>query len=207
MKRIIVIFVLLFLFVGTPTLAQDSVYITPTSWDLLGMVWSRLGQKLTLNGSVAKLAFALAKTGSPTGDVTFAIRTTSNDTIIVSKVWGDASQLTDTWFTWYEVTFDSPIFINEEVRLSCEWDGGDAENYVMFGYRSGNVITGQYYTNYAQHSWHDIEESEEGCYNYTYGTSVPAQNGRSMNIPVICASIAGVGALAFVGIQVKRRHK
>jgi hypothetical protein len=206
MKRILVIFVLLLVFVGTPTLAQDA--ITPTSWDPLGIVWSRLGQKLTLNGSVAKLAFALAKTGSPTGDVTFAIRTVSNDTVIASEVWGDAGQLTDTWFTWYEVTFDSPVFINEEVRLSCEWSGGDADNYVMFGYRSGNVITGQYYTNYAKHSWHDIEESEEGCYNYTYGTIVPVSlDGRSTNIPVICASIAGVGVLAFVGIQVKRRHK
>jgi hypothetical protein len=205
-----IIFILIFSLASIclPVLAQDGASITPTNWDHLGIVWSRLGQRVTLNGTIATLTFPLAKTGSPTGDVTFAVRRVSDDSIIVSEVWWDVSELTDVWFTWYEVAFDSPTFISEEVRLSCEWDGGNATDYVMYGYRTGSVATGESYTNYitVQHSWHDIGEAEEGAYAYTYGTIVPVSlDGGGTNIPAICISIAGVGVLAFVGI--KRRHK
>ena len=82
----------------------------------------RAGQRLTIpNRTVTKLSFYLAKTGSPNGNVTFAIRKVSDDSLIASKVWGNANTLpTDP--AWKEVTLDAPVLINEEVRIYQEYD-------------------------------------------------------------------------------------
>lgn len=138
------------------------------SYDPLGIVWIRLGQRLVIpNRKVLTLAFCLQKIGDPTGDVTFAIRDLEGN-IIVSEVLGDAS-IIDVKRSWYEVTFSSPKIIDEEVRLSCEWGPGDKDNHLGYMYRTGNPKPGEWYTNYyAYGQWHDIGEAEEGNYKYTY---------------------------------------
>lgn len=136
------------------------------SW-LRSAGWTRGGQKLTISGrTVTKLGFWLKKTSSPSGDVTFTIRRVSNDSIIVSKVWGDASTL-PTSSTYKEVTFDSPVLINEEVRILVEYSGPE---YVLARWNDGDVKADenaqQYagsYTNYA--NW-------DYAYIYTYIPSV-----------------------------------
>ncbi len=88
------------------------------------------GQRLTIsNRVVSKLSFPLQKIGSPgSGNVTFYIVKVSNDSTIVSKVWGNATTLPSS-VTWLEVTFDSPVLINEEVRLLVRNHGsGSAGN-------------------------------------------------------------------------------
>ena len=139
-----------------------------TSWDPLGTTWTRLGQILTIpDRRVKSLSFHLGKIGVISGDVIFTIRDL-DDNIILSKVWGDASEVPEK-STWLEVTFNNPVTINEEVRVSCEWEGkGDADNCLQYSYRTGDKKPGECYTNY-RFQWHDIGEAEEGNYKYTFG--------------------------------------
>jgi len=127
----------------------------------------REGQRLTIsNRRVPELSFRLAKMGSPTGDVTFAIRKVSDDSIIVSKVWGDASALPPGASTWPEVTFDSPVLINEEVRLSCEFSGGDSSNCIQTYLNIPSVKEDEFLVLYVSF-WED-RPTEDICYRYTY---------------------------------------
>lgn len=221
MKRILLVLTVasILLLCSVPVLADDNtVQITPTSWEPLGKgVFIRLGQRITIpNRIITELAFPLAKYGSPIGDITFAIRRVSDDSIIASEVWGDASNLTGTWYDWYEVSFDFPALINEEVRFSCEWGGGDANNYVQYGYRSGDMVTGEYYTNFYHNysPWHDIGEDEEGAYSYTYKievdeviNEVDRSGGSTTTAVLVCIVIIGVTALTPLAIRARRRGK
>ena len=103
---------------------------------------TRIGQRITIsNRSVTRLAFVLSKVNSPTGDITFNIRKVSNDASLGSKVMGDASSLTTfPVVTLKEVTFDTAITVNEEVRISTEFSGGDSGNQVAFSsWQAGSV--------------------------------------------------------------------
>ena len=98
-----------------------------TQWDTIrnfySESWESIGQKLTIsNRTVTKLAFLLKRDVNPNGDVTFVIRKASDDSLIVSKVWGNANALPESE-TWEEVTFDTPTLINEEVRIAAEYAG------------------------------------------------------------------------------------
>lgn len=133
----------------------------------------RRGQRLTIsNRTVTKLSFLLYKSGSPTGDVTFTIRKVSDDSIINSKVWGNASALTtSTSGTWYEVTFDSPVLVNEEVRILAEFSGGDASNWVGCRLQTSDVKADEYSTSYIA-SYADYAPYD-GAYIYTFSVVAP----------------------------------
>lgn len=132
--------------------------------------WVRIGQKLTIsNRTVSKLGLWLRKVGRPTGDITFTIRKVSDDSIITSKVWGNASGLS-TSLAYKEVTFDSPVLINEEVRIAAEFSGGNADNTVRIGHKDGDVKADESYQQYAT-SW--VNYATRDCaYIYTY--TIPA---------------------------------
>lgn len=138
-----------------------------SSSDPLGTTWTRLGQRLIIpNRKVTGLSFNLYKIGIVSGDIMFAIRD-MDDNIVVSEIWGDAGDVPES-YTWLEVTFDKPVIINGEVRLSCEWDGGTSNDCLQYSYFSGDRKPEECYTNY-HYQWHDIGEAEEGNYKYTYG--------------------------------------
>ena len=83
--------------------------------------FDREGQRLTIPGrTVSRLAFYILKVGNPTGNILFGINKVSDDSVIMRKVLGDASTL-QTVKTWEEVIFDTPTFINDEVRLYIEF--------------------------------------------------------------------------------------
>jgi hypothetical protein len=122
------------------------------TYDAYGYLYNggntRAGQKLTIsNRTVTGLRFRLAKGGSPTGNVTFTIRKVSDDSVINSKVWGDASSLVNTYGP-RTVTFDTPVLINEEVRILCEFSGGDGANNVAYCYSSTDVKGSETITTY-----------------------------------------------------------
>jgi hypothetical protein len=160
-----------------PVMADThEVRIFNSSTDPLGKeasVWCRLGQRLTIPGRyVTEIGYCVWRHGFPQGDITFAIHNATTDEPIVRVVWGDASEL-GVWpedsgkFT--KVTLNKPIWINGEIRLFVEFNGGDADNYCWAGYRSGDKITGEWYTNYYHYGqWHDIGEAEEGAYYYAW---------------------------------------
>lgn len=129
--------------------------------------YPRAGQRLTIaNRKVTKIAFPLKKSASPTGDVTFTIRKVSDDSIIVSKVWGDAADL-PTGTTWEEVVLDTPTLVNEEVRLLWEFNGGDSGNPVVGRFQASDVKAGEYRTTYHSGAWEDRTD-HDGTYRYKY---------------------------------------
>lgn len=145
---------------------EEQIQWTMWSWTYGS---GRDGQRLTISDrEVTKLAFCLAKHGSPTGNITFTIRRVSNDSIILSKVWGDAADLS-TDLAWKEVTFDSPATINEEVRVAFEASGGDIGNYINSVYAT-NVKEGEYYSWWSSagaSEWTDGPQYDF-VYRYTY---------------------------------------
>lgn len=125
----------------------------------------RVGQRLFIaNRTITNLFFPLFKGGSPTGDVTFTIRAISDDHIINSKVWGDASAL-PTEITWEEVTL-VPITIDEEVYILAEFSEGDAANWICCGYQGSDVKAGELFTRYD--SSYGDDSRADGAYIYTY---------------------------------------
>jgi len=129
------------------------------------------GQRLTIsNRTVSKLGFWLKKYGSIAGDVTFEIHKVSDDSVIVSKVWGDASALT-TSYVYREVTFDTPVLINEEVRILVGFSGGNFLNYVVAGEQTPSVKENELTSSYWYgDGWHDFE-AYDFAYIYTYTTA------------------------------------
>lgn len=130
---------------------------------------TRHGQKLTItNRTITKLSFKLSKAGSPTGDITFTIRGTDDDNVVsgLTKVWADAATLDGT-LTWHEVEFTTPANVNEEVRICCEFSGGNAGNFVAVS-NADNVKSGEEASSYDA-GWTDIPTAD--CdYKYSYPT-------------------------------------
>jgi hypothetical protein len=128
--------------------------------------FTRGGQKLTISGrTVTKLAFYLKKAGSPTGDITFTIRKVSDDSIIASKVWGDASALTTSW-AWAEKELDTPVYVNEEVRILVEFAGGNISNCIAThsGWaEKADENFSKWQTTYTEYP------TEDNYYRYYYG--------------------------------------
>ena len=166
----------------------------------------RAGQRLTItNRTVTKLSFYICKSGSATGNVTFTIRKVSNDSVIVSKLWGNASAL-PTDMTWEEVTFDTPTFINEEVRISTEFSGGSSGNGVMFSATASDVKAGEVYTTYSA-SWGDASWGD-ATYIYTFtegGSAAPVITTQACTY-VIAQGATGNGNLQSLGTSAVTQH-
>ena len=135
---------------------------------------SRAGQRLTVSSRIiSKLSFHLLKNGSPTGDVTFTIRKVSDNSIINSKVWGDASAL-PTARAWKEATFVTPVLINEEVRILVEFSGGGGSDYVGISGTLTDVKADESFTTFTTF-WTDYDGGAtdyDSAYIYTYTTPV-----------------------------------
>lgn len=137
------------------------------SWGLYSTAETRAGQKLTIsNRQVTKLGFWLLKVNSPTGDVTLTMRKVSDDSLIYSKVWGDAADLT-TDPVYEEVEFDTPETINEEVRILAEFSGGDANNQVKVRMQATDVKADEQFCVYETPDWTDYA-AYDSAYRYTY---------------------------------------
>ena len=154
-------------------MATEEQTTQDTHEDMRNGFYHRLGQKLTISSRlVSDLSFMLAKagyTGNPTGDITFTIRKVSDDSLLGSKVWGDAADLAGTTLAWYTATLDSPVFVNEEVRISAEYSGGDTLNVVRWGRAGSDVKAGEQYTRYGPETgnvWQD--RTGDATYKYTY---------------------------------------
>ena len=130
----------------------------------------RAGQRLTIpNRVVSKLSFPIYRYGSPTGNVTFTIRSNKDDSVLVSKVLGDASTL-ETSVTWEEATFATPANIDEEVSMLFEFSGGDSSNYVCYRIQNTDVKESEFYILYlSSYTNYTIQDS---AYIYTYTPAI-----------------------------------
>ncbi|MBA7584128.1 hypothetical protein ES708_26081 [subsurface metagenome] len=93
---------------------------------------TRAGQRLTIPGrTVIKLAFKLVKLGNPTGDVTLAIHGLETG-LTQSKVLGNAADLPTVYppVDWQEVTFDTPVPMNELARIYVQFEAGSPADQV-----------------------------------------------------------------------------
>ncbi|MBA7515971.1 hypothetical protein ES705_08016 [subsurface metagenome] len=94
------------------------------------------------NRKIATLAFKLTKLGNPTGDVTFVIQEYPTSIPLLSKVWGDASDLPTTYppVEWTEVEFDIPQLIDVLVSMLVKFSGGDGGNQVSMRFQGGGSV-------------------------------------------------------------------
>ncbi len=154
---------------------QQLLNNTTGSFALEGPV--RGGQRLTIsNRTVEKLSFMLGKVGAPAGNVTFTIRKVSDDSIINSKVWGDASTLPAVP-DWREVTFTTPVLVNEEVRILWEFvQPFNTANQVGWRYQNTDVKAGEKQSHYRSGAWSDFADRDT-TYKYTYAG--PAAGGKA----------------------------
>ncbi|KKN23194.1 hypothetical protein LCGC14_0907370 [marine sediment metagenome] len=141
-----------------------------------------VGQSLFIpSRTVKSIQFRLKKVGNPTGDITFFMRPTDY-AWTESKVLGDASTLS-TSVAWKTITLDTARYVNDEVYLYCEYQGGeaplldddgsvlDAGDYVAIAYNSTGVVAEEKLgLQYADTRWQTYQDQDCG-YKYTYDTA------------------------------------
>jgi len=170
----------------------------PVSGDgLASNSWCILGQRLVIPDQyVSAIGYHVWKIGEPTGNLTFSVYNTTTNEVIVSKVWGDAGNLTVWQSGGYQVAMlDKPIRISGEVKLCVEYYGGDRDNYCAAGYYSGDLITGETYVNYRYGQWHDIGEAEEGSYHYTWIDEEDLRGETSVPVWILVPIVLAIGGV------------
>ena len=165
-----------------------------------GTNWYRVGQRLPIsNRVVSKLSFKTFRVGNCTGaTLTFTVRKVSDDGIVATKLYGNVADVPLTE-GWIEVTFDTPVYVNESVRIMMEWGGtlGNTSNYLKFyasvtGVKSGEEVT-RYYTSYT------TGETWDATYIYTYTLGI-APTVTTQAVTAITATTAtGNGNITDLG--------
>ncbi len=173
-----------------------------------GVNWDRVGQKLTIsNRSVSKLSFKTKRVGTLTSTITMTIRRTANDAVLATVEWGSAANVSTT-AGFIEVTFASPVTINEEVRILMEWSGanGDVNNYLEFWGTTSSVKASEQVTKYF--SGYTASATRDATYIYTYtggGSSNPTVTTQA-NTDTIASSSTGHGDIVDLGDAAVTQH-
>jgi len=171
------------------------------------------GQKLTPNYRyISRLSFPLQRVGTPTGNITYIIRAIDDDEILASKVLRDASTIS-TDVTWYALTLDTPVLVNEQVAIYWTWDsdGGDVDNYVNYVYKNGDVKADENVVYYEGpigfpplDQWKEAADSD-GSYIYTYNEGYPVlTTGQCTVIADVTAT--GHGTISSIGDAAITQH-
>ncbi len=173
-----------------------------------GVNWDRVGQRLTIsNRSVTKLSFKTKRTGTLTSTITMTIRRAVNDAVLGSKEWGSAANVS-TVAGFIEVTFDSPVSVNEEVYILMEWSGalGDFNNHLEFWATNTDVKASEnawrYYQSYSNASPWDATY----IYTYTGGGSSNPTVTTGANTDTIASSSTGHGDIVDLGDAAVTEH-
>lgn len=136
-------------------------------WPLYIGLRVAIGQRLTIpNREVTKLGFWIFKVGSPAGDVTFRIYRVSDNSLVAEKVLRDAADLAIS-VTYEEVTLDTPVTINEEVRIAPFFQAGDASNHIEVAFQSTDVKANEIWTTKPNAAWGD-SPTRDCAYRYKY---------------------------------------
>lgn len=156
--------------------AEPDGYIEQTDYDANKKLYAgsttRCGERLLLkNKVVAGLSFVLGRCGSPTGALYFRIRRVIDDSILAEATLLDVSTLA-TSLTWVDLELNTPVYINEEVRITVEYDGGDSSNYINVSYKYANVVSGGMRTYYSGGAWTDDGASDMAFKIHYYGNVI-----------------------------------
>ena len=140
-----------------------------------GVGWDRVGQLLDIwDRTVFKLAFKTRKIGAPPAStITFTIRKFAGDVLVASKLWGTADNV-PVAATWLEVTFDTPVYVNEKVRILMEWAGapGNGDQRLAFYATNFSVKAGENVTRYTAGAYGGDVAAWDATYSYTYDLPV-----------------------------------
>ena len=166
---------------------EEQTQHTSSLCNLRAGSYQRSGQRLVITDrKVTKLAFYASHSGTATGDVTFTIRRVSDDGIIVSKVWGDASALPTLGNEELkEVEFNTPVTINEEVYLCGEFAGGSGGNEVQICGMTSDVKADERYYWFTSGSVWAIPGGDlqwDLGYRYTYAEPAVGGGGGPANL-------------------------
>ena len=141
----------------------------------------RGGQILTIaSRKVTKLAFLIYKTGLPTGEITYEIRKVSDDSLINSKILGDAGDLSETP-AWLEVTFVIAETIDEEVRILAHFEDGSSGNAVLYRVQNTDVKGGENWSYGDIGDWTG-QATYDCAYIYTYEEAAAGLENKSANM-------------------------
>jgi len=161
----------------------------------------RAGQKLTVpNREVTKLGFWLFKQGAPTGMITFIIYRVSDEAVLASKDWGDASAL-DVYpnVLYCEVEFGAPVVIDTEVVMCAVDVESSNTNFPNVAYQNTDVKADENLRSWNPSSW--TERLTWDCaYRYTYETAPAGWQGK-INGVTNPASIMGVDVANIVSVN------
>ena len=145
----------------------------------------RVGQKLTIaDRTVTKLAFLIYKYGTPSGNVVYEIRKASDEGVLASKIQGLATDL-PTVAAWKEVTFDSPVAINEEVYILF-FNAGETGHDVRCRIQASDVKANEFCVHGKLGSWTD-RTTWDCAYKYTY--LLPAAGGQGGPAALVAAGV------------------
>lgn len=151
-----------------------------SAWPLYAGLRIGMAQRLTVpNREISKLGFWLTRDGAPPGDITFVIRRTSDDGVIVTKVWGLASDVPLS-VTYEEITWDSPVTIDEEVRVAIFYTGGDGSNNIKVSFKGSDVKADEIWSQWTT-SWGD-NAGRDCAYRYTYEEAAGGIEDKSANM-------------------------
>ena len=170
---------------------------------------SSWGQKLTItNRTVTKLSFYLIRVGSPGGILTFLIRAVSGDAILLTKLWGNSNNIS-TSAAWYEVTFDSSLFINEEVYILATASAGSGGNLIQVYKTSSNVKDNEFVVSRNSGGvYNEIRDPDDAPYIYTYdegGSTTPVVTTQAAT-DVIATGATGHGNIQGLGSSAVTQH-
>lgn len=120
------------------TSVGEVYYALSTDVDTTG-----LGQRLHIpNRTITKISFKIKRVGVPEGNVVFRIIDAevplSGESVLAEKSIGAAGAISLTP-TWYEATLDTPVTIDRDVWMYCQYTGGSGANYIAVTYSSRDV--------------------------------------------------------------------
>lgn len=153
---------------------EEQLTYDPTSNNALGtgseiLVFEGIGQRLTIaNKTITHLGFYLKKIGTPDGTITFEIREIDN-TILASKLLGNSVDISGN-ITYYEVEFDTPVYVNGEVRiLATSNSTGSYSNAPLLFFSLTDVKSSEGLNRLQDTTWDSNLYANKDCaYKYIY---------------------------------------
>lgn len=163
--------------------------------ELYGAAISRAGQRIdNFAGLITEVSFYLRnENGSPTGTGYARVRNAHDDTIL--GVMGSVDVSTIALIDWFTFTTDVEVLPAQDIRITFEYDGGDAGNDIGCGFNTSDTITGER-TTYNSPNWTDTAAHDRNITiisePYSDITSVSAtgvssgeRNARAAQEPVL----------------------
>jgi len=119
----------------------------------------RAGERVNgFSGTITNVQWYLYKNGAPTGTAYAYVRNATSDAIIGTLGTLNVATLT-TSAAWYSFPTDVAVTTPTDIRITLEYTGGDASNFVGFEDKSTDVTAWGVFTSYST-GWSDSSTSD-----------------------------------------------